>query len=205
MAADKTLIGEINGNVRHLIQLLQTRSKKIRKDTGITGPQLLAMKTLFESPDLSISELARRIYLHPATVVGIVDRLEARSFVKRRRSKKDLRQVNVRLTAKGKGVLRKAPGAAQASALSGLETLPDKKLKRLSVSLVAARPDSRTLGERARRKTPQGPAPKRGDHARQARRQKILVTRGALPVAKAGIPLKLAARSCAVYRRQHGG
>ena len=25
MAADKTLIAEINGNVRHLIQLLQTR------------------------------------------------------------------------------------------------------------------------------------------------------------------------------------
>ena len=68
-------------------------------------------------------------------MVGIVDRLEARSFVKRRRSKEDLRQVNVRLTAKGKGILQKAPGAAQASALSGLETLPDKKLKRLSVSL----------------------------------------------------------------------
>jgi len=135
MAADKNLIGEINGNLRHLIQLLQTRSKKIRKETGITGPQLLAMKTLSEFPDLSISELARRIYLHPATVVGIVDRLEGRSFVKRRRSKKDLRQVNVRLTAKGKGALRKAPGAAQAPVLGGLDTLPDKKLKRLSGSL----------------------------------------------------------------------
>ena len=135
MAADKNLIGEINNNLRHLIQLLQTRSKKIRKETGITGPQLLAMKTLTEFPDISISELARRIYLHPATVVGIVDRLEARSFVKRRRSKTDLRQVNVRLTAKGKGALRKAPGAAQAPVLDGLETLPDKKLKRLSVSL----------------------------------------------------------------------
>jgi len=135
MAADKNLIGEINGNLRHLIQLLQTRSKKIRKETGITGPQLLAMKTLSEFPDLSISELARRIYLHPATVVGIVDRLEGRSFVKRRRSKKDLRQVNVRLTAKGKGALRKAPGAAQADLPGGLESLPDKKLKRLSGSL----------------------------------------------------------------------
>jgi DNA-binding MarR family transcriptional regulator len=51
------------------------------------------------------------------------------------RSKKDLRQVNVRLTAKGKSALRKAPGAAQAPVLDGLETLPDKKLKRLSVSL----------------------------------------------------------------------
>ena len=204
MAADKTLIAEINGNVRHLIQLLQTRSKKIRKDTGITGPQLLAMKTLFESPDLSISELARRIYLHPATVVGIVDRLEGQSFVKRRRSKEDLRQVNVRLTAKGKGALRKAPGAAQASELSGLETLPDKKLIAPLGQPLAARPDSRTLGKRARRKTPQGPAPKRRDPAQQARRQKIVVTRGALPVAEAGIPLKLAARSCAVCMRQRG-
>lgn len=135
MAADKNLIGEINGNLRHLIQLLQTRSKKIRKETGITAPQLLAMKTLSESPGISVSALARHIYLHPATVVGIVDRLEGRGFVVRKRSKRDRRQVNVRLTAKGKGALRKAPGAAQASVTGGLETLSDKKLKRLSISL----------------------------------------------------------------------
>jgi MarR family transcriptional regulator, organic hydroperoxide resistance regulator len=135
MAAGKKLIAEINGNLRHLIQLLQTRSKKIRKETGITGPQLLAMKTLSDSPGLSISELARRIYLHPATVVGIVDRLEGRGCAVRKRSKKDRRQVNVKLTAKGKGTLRKAPTAAQGSVTRGLEALPDKKLKRLAVSL----------------------------------------------------------------------
>jgi DNA-binding MarR family transcriptional regulator len=135
MAADKNLVEEINNNLRRLIQLLQTRSKKIRKETGITGPQLLAMKTLSAFPDISISELARRIYLHPATVVGIVDRLEGSSLVKRRRSKEDLRQVNVRLTAKGRNALRKAPGTAQAPVLDGLETLTDRKLKRLSVSL----------------------------------------------------------------------
>jgi DNA-binding MarR family transcriptional regulator len=135
MAADKKLIVEINGNLRHLIQLLQTRSKKIRKETGITGPQLLAMKTLSDSPGLSISELARRIYLHPATVVGIVDRLEVRGCVVRKRSKEDRRQVHVQLTAKGKRALQKTPGASQAAIPGGLETLPDKKLKRLAVSL----------------------------------------------------------------------
>jgi len=117
------------------MQLAQTRSKKIRKETGITGPQLLAMKTLADSPDLSISELARRIYLHPATVVGIVDRLEAQALVERKPSKKDRRQVNVKLTRTGKAALRKTPGAAQASVLAGLETLPEKKLERLAVSL----------------------------------------------------------------------
>lgn len=135
MAAGKNLGREINGNLRHLIQLLQTRSKKIRKETGITGPQLLAMKTLSESPGISISEIARRIYLHPATVVGIIDRLEGRGLVVRKRSKEDRRQVNVRLTAKGNGALRKAPGVAQESIPGGLETLPDKKLKRLSFNL----------------------------------------------------------------------
>jgi DNA-binding MarR family transcriptional regulator len=135
MAAEKNLVREINGNLRHLIQLLQTRSKKIRKETGITGPQILAMKTLSETPGISISDLARRVYLHPATVVGIVDRLEGRGFVVRKRSKEDRRQVNVKLTAKGSSALRKAPGAAQDSVPGGLETLPEKKLKRLSFNL----------------------------------------------------------------------
>ena len=135
MATKKTLIKEINGDLRHLVQLLQTRSKRIRKETGVTGPQLQAMKTLSESPGIRISELAERIFLHPATVVGIVDRLEDRGLVARKRSKKDRRQVHVRLTAKGKAALRKTMGTAQDSMPRGLESLPDNKLKRLSISL----------------------------------------------------------------------
>ncbi len=135
MATNKTLIKKISGNVRRLIQLLQTRSKRIRKETGVTGPQLQAMKTLSESPGLRISELAGRIYLHPATVVGIIDRLEERGLVARKRSKKDRRQVHVRLTAKGKTALRKTSGTVQDSLPEGLESLPDRKLKRLSVSI----------------------------------------------------------------------
>lgn len=153
MPADSHLITEVNAILRQFMQLVQTRSKKIRKETGITGPQLLAMKTLADSPNLSISELARRIYLHPATVVGIVDRLEGQSLVERTPSKKDRRQVNVKLTRSGKAALRKNPRAAQDSVLAGLETLPDKKLKRLAVSLSQI---VRVLEAHAR-----GPVPKR--------------------------------------------
>lgn len=135
MAANHALITEVNGFLRQLIQFAQNRSKKIRRETGITGPQLLAMKTLAASPAISISELARRIYLHPATVVGIVDRLEGKGLVGRKRSKKDRRQVQVRLTQKGKNALRKAPTDVRSSWLGGLEDLPEKKLKRLAVSL----------------------------------------------------------------------
>lgn len=135
MAENDQLITDLNGSLRHLMQLLQTRSKKIRKETGITGPQLLAMKTLAVSPEISISELARRIYLHPATVIGIMDRLEGQGLLERRRSEKDRRQVHVRLTRTGKAALRKAPMAFQGSLLGGLEALPEKKLKRLAANL----------------------------------------------------------------------
>ncbi len=135
MASNDKLVADIHGTLRHLIQLVQTRSKKIRKETGITGPQLLAMKTLAGTSAISISELARRIYLHPATVVGIVDRLEAQDFVERTRSEEDRRQVNVKLTRKGKASLRKAPEGSQGSLPAGMETLPEKKLKRIAVSL----------------------------------------------------------------------
>ncbi len=153
MPADSQLILEVNDSLRKLMQLVQTRSKKIRKETGITGPQLLAMKTLADSPGLSISELARRIYLHPATVVGIVDRLEGQGLVERSPSTRDRRQVQVKLTRGGKAALRKTPPAARDSVLAGLETLPDKKLKRLAVSLALI---VRVLEAHAK-----GPAPKR--------------------------------------------
>lgn len=135
MASNDKLVADIHGTLRRLIQLVQTRSKKIRKETGITGPQLLAMKTLTASPAISISELARRIYLHPATVVGIVDRLEAQELVERLRSEDDRRQVNVKLTRKGKAALRKTPGADQGSLPGGMEALPEKQLRRIAVSL----------------------------------------------------------------------
>ena len=153
MPADSQLTLEVNDSLRKLMQLVQPRSKKIRKETGITGPQLLAMKTLADSPGLSISELARRIYLHPATVVGIVDRLEGQGLVERSPSTRDRRQVQVKLTRGGKAALRKTPPAARDSVLAGLETLPDKKLKRLAVSLALI---VRVLEAHAK-----GPAPKR--------------------------------------------
>ncbi|HNU84764.1 MAG: MarR family transcriptional regulator [Pseudomonadota bacterium] len=153
MSADRPHLADVNASLRQLMQLSQTRSKKIRKETGITGPQLLAMKTLADSPNLSISELARRIYLHPATVVGIVDRLEGHGLVERTPSKKDRRQVNLKLTRAGKGALRKTPVSAQDPMLAGLEALPDKKLKRLAVNLSKI---VKVLETHAK-----GPAPKR--------------------------------------------
>ena len=57
---------------------------------------------------MMVSELARRMYLHPATVVGIFTRLESHGLIKRTRSKEDRRVVWVELTLKGKNLVAAA-------------------------------------------------------------------------------------------------
>ncbi|PKN35376.1 MAG: MarR family transcriptional regulator [Deltaproteobacteria bacterium HGW-Deltaproteobacteria-19] len=129
-------IADIIDNVRRIFQILNEQSKKIERETGLTGPQLWTIKAIAESSPVRVLDLAKRIYLHPATVVGILDRLEARGYLLRRRSGDDRRVVWVELTEKGNGLLSSAPEVAQGLLASGLETLGGEKLRDINLSLV---------------------------------------------------------------------
>ena len=110
-------------NLRRVVQVVHGYSKRAEHAAGLTGPQLWAIKVLGESAPIMISELARRMYLHPSTVIGILDRLEARGMVKRTRSTEDRRVVTADLTRKGKEAVKKVPVVAQGLLLKGLEEL----------------------------------------------------------------------------------
>jgi MarR family transcriptional regulator, organic hydroperoxide resistance regulator len=56
---------------------------------GLTGPQRMVMQVLVQSEGLSLKELSARLSLAHSTVSGIVDRLQARGMVVRRRDKAD--------------------------------------------------------------------------------------------------------------------
>jgi len=118
-------IPEIIANLRRLFQAINEYSRTAEKTTGLTGPQLWAIKLLANSGPIRVSDLARRMYLHPATVVGILDRLEAKGMVTRTRSKEDRRAVEIDLTGLGKEMDASAPEVAQAMLVKGLEALPD--------------------------------------------------------------------------------
>jgi DNA-binding MarR family transcriptional regulator len=129
MIADKSRkVADIIDNVRRVFQAVNEYSKKAERETGLTGPQLWAIKIVAEAAPIKVSVLARRMYLHPATVVGILDRLEGRGLVTRSRSNADRRVVEIELTEQGKGLVAQAPEVAQGLLVKGLETLPDKEL-----------------------------------------------------------------------------
>ena len=130
-----TLVADIVDNLRRVFQVVNEQSKKAEHETGLTGPQLWAIKVIAESAPIKVSDIARKMYLHPATVVGIIDRLETRGLVERIRSKTDRRVVEVRLTELGKDKVAQSPEVAQGLLVRGLEALPDKKLNNISNGL----------------------------------------------------------------------
>jgi DNA-binding MarR family transcriptional regulator len=126
--SNKKIIADIIDNIRRVFQAVNEYSKKAEKKTGLTGPQLWAMKILSDTAPLKVSQLAKRMYLHPATVVGILDRLEGKGLIARTRSKGDRRVVEIDLTIQGRQILERAPEVAQGLLVSGLEPLPDAEL-----------------------------------------------------------------------------
>lgn len=129
------MVADIIDNLRRVFQAVNEYSKKAERETGLTGPQLWAIKVLAEAAPIKVSELARRMYLHPATVVGVLDRLEARGLVTRTRSQEDRRVVDIDLTDLGKDIVNKAPEVAQGLLVRGLEPLAGKDLVRITDAL----------------------------------------------------------------------
>lgn len=135
MTTKDVLVSEIIDHIRRVFQVVHEQSKKAKRKTGITGPQLWAIKVIKESSPVRVSDLARRMYIHPATVVGILDRLESSGLVVRKRSQEDKRVVKVELTAKGEKLVIDSPQVAQGLLVAGLERLTLKRLKAISSAL----------------------------------------------------------------------
>jgi DNA-binding MarR family transcriptional regulator len=117
------MVAEIMDNIRRVFQVVNEQSKHVERETGLTGPQVWAIKVLSSQGTVRVSDLARKMYLHPTTVVGILDRLEKRGLVFRTRSLEDRRVVDVALTEEGRRLVDHTPEVASNKITHGLESL----------------------------------------------------------------------------------
>ena len=81
---------------------LQRRSKRMAATLGVTGPQRLALRVLGRFPGLSAGDLAKLLHVHPSTLTGVLDRLEAKGLVARRADPEDRRRAILGLTRAGR-------------------------------------------------------------------------------------------------------
>ncbi|MFG2961265.1 MarR family winged helix-turn-helix transcriptional regulator [Streptomyces sp. NPDC048291] len=80
----------------------------ILKDLGLTYPQYLVMLVLWEQGDLPVKKLGEHLRLDSGTLSPLLKRLEAAGLVRRERSTRDERSVEVRLTEEGTALRERA-------------------------------------------------------------------------------------------------
>jgi DNA-binding MarR family transcriptional regulator len=122
ISSQESMVAEIMDNIRRVFQVVNEQSKKVERETGLTGPQVWAIKVISEFAPLRVSDLAKKMYLHPATTVGILDRLEKRGLIARTRSSGDRRVVDVTLTDEGRTFVESSPEVASNKITHGLES-----------------------------------------------------------------------------------
>lgn len=110
-------------SLRRIIRVTDLNAKRLAKETGLTPPQFLILQSIERQAQPSIGAVAKDMNLTQATVTSIIDRLESRELVGRRRSEKDRRIVHVELTDEGQNLLKQAPKVLQDSLRDQFENL----------------------------------------------------------------------------------
>jgi len=121
------------GELRYRIRKFLQEGDVTAKQAGLEPQQyllLLAIRGLPTGQEATISALAERLSLRHHSTVELIDRMEARGYVKRIRGREDRRQVLVSLQPRGEKMLEKvveqriielrANGRALVAAISAL-------------------------------------------------------------------------------------
>jgi len=120
---NKDLSEEILITLRKIARAMSIYSKSLDKHYGLTSPQLLILHELFQSDQIAIGEIARKISLSQATVTDIIDRLIIKGLVTRTKSSLDRRQVLIKITSNGKDIINKKPSLLQKDFLAKFDEL----------------------------------------------------------------------------------
>lgn len=116
---------------------LQSFSKRMQARIGLTGPQRVTLRVLGRAPGLTAGELARVVQLHPSTLTGILQRLEARGIVRRVGDPRDRRRTHLALTPRGRRLDAPTAGTVEAVLARVLARFPKSRVRAAAEVLAA--------------------------------------------------------------------
>lgn len=121
--------------IRRIIRASDMHSKELTSSYNITAPQLITLHTIATRNKTTINALTKLVSLDASTLVGIIDRLEAKAYVRRERSTADRRQVSIEITEAGRTFLAQAPSPLQSSLAASLIRLTPMEQSIIAQSL----------------------------------------------------------------------
>jgi MarR family transcriptional regulator, organic hydroperoxide resistance regulator len=83
---------------------LQSLSKRMKGELGVTGPQRFTLRMIGRKPGISAGALASVLHLDPSTLTGVLHRLEERGSIKRSADPADRRRALFYLTPRGRSI-----------------------------------------------------------------------------------------------------
>ncbi|HEP9160003.1 TPA: winged helix-turn-helix transcriptional regulator [Pseudomonas aeruginosa] len=124
--------------LRRLQQATEVHAKRLARYGGLTPLQLLILRIMAGQGELTASRLAREVSLTQASLSGVLDRLESRGLLSRRRDERDRRKHWLVLTEQGLDALAAAPSLLPEHVLARFATLAEWERHSLLAALLRA-------------------------------------------------------------------
>jgi DNA-binding MarR family transcriptional regulator len=107
---------------------LESASKRMHAELGVTGPQRLVLRIVGHHGRISAGTLADVLHIHPSSLTGMLRRLEQAELIRRENDPFDRRRTLIELTRRGIRLNEERRGTIEASIASALSKLPKDKL-----------------------------------------------------------------------------
>ncbi len=120
---------------RVVFNAVKMHFREVEKKAGIAGAQVWALSVVSEQPGIGVGELARNMDIHQSTASNLIKPLIETGMMAAERSGADRRAVQLKATARGLRLLRKAPGPLTGVLPEALESLDQPTLARLERDL----------------------------------------------------------------------
>ena len=114
---------------------LQERSKAMGANLGVTSPQRLALRIIDLRPGITSGEVAQMLHLDPSTLTGVLQRLEKRGLLIRRKDKEDGRRARLEITGKGRTLLGEQQHTVESILRKAINAEKDKAVRKATVVL----------------------------------------------------------------------
>lgn len=129
------VIKDIVGSIRKLVRAVYLDSQKISRQFGLTGPQSIVLRLLWNNGSMSSADLSRLMYVTPSNMTGIIDRLEKKDLIARARKEGDRRVALITLTDKGKSLSENIPDPIEKKFIKELSDLENDHVQILAMAM----------------------------------------------------------------------
>jgi len=134
-AKNEALINEIASRVRKLRRSVYHDYIRTSRQFGLTETQSDVLRTLLVYGPMSSADLSRNLYVTPANITGVIDRLENKGLVERIRQQADRRVALITLTEKGEDLSEQLPDPIENKLVSGLKHLTPEQMQALGEAM----------------------------------------------------------------------